>query len=92
MSYYYLAASLAPLEFGDIPGVSFLELVEAYRMNLTDSDMQQLNMLRLYFDLENIKQLYTHRNVPVHLDSRGNLSKKDLSIIYDGRKDLYNGN
>ena len=83
MSYYYLAASLIPIEFGDIPELSFLDLVEQYHMNLTRQDEKQLEVLRLFFDLENIKQLYTFRSTPVHLDPRGNLSKKDLKLAIE---------
>jgi hypothetical protein len=78
MNYYYLAASLIPIEFGDIPGLTFLDLIEKYRLNLTQGDMKQLETIRLFFDLENIKQLYTSRGSPASLDSRGNLSKKEL--------------
>lgn len=85
MSYYYLAASLTPVEFGDIPELSFLELMEKYYMNLTKHDKKQLEIIRLYFDLENIRQLYTFRSAPIHLDPRGNLSKKDLKQVLEDR-------
>lgn len=88
MSYYYLAASLIPVEFGDIPELGFLELVEKYDMNLTKQDKRQLEVIRLFFDLENIKQLYTFRSTPIHLDSRGNLSKKELKQALE-EKDFF---
>lgn len=88
MSYYYLAASLIPIEFGDIPELSFLDLVEKYQMNLSKQDKKQLETIRLFFDLENIRQLYTFRSAPVHLDPRGNLSKKDLKQALE-EKDFF---
>lgn len=88
MSYYYLAASLIPIEFGDIPELSFLDLVEKYQMNLTSQDKKQLEIIRLFFDLENIKQLYTFRSTPIHLDPKGNLSKKELKQALE-EKDFF---
>jgi hypothetical protein len=78
MTYYYLAASLVPIEFGDVPELSFLDLVDQYEMNLTQHDLHQVNVVRLYFDLENIRQFYTFNAAPMHLDPRGNLSQQDL--------------
>lgn len=78
MAYYYLSASLTPLEFGDMPDIGFMELMERYNVNLSASDKKQLEVIRLFFDLENIKRIYNYRSEPFHIDPRGNLSKNEL--------------
>lgn len=78
MGYYYLATSLIPLEFGDISDLSFLELIDKYSLTLSESSMKELKVIRLYFDLENIKQILIDGSSPSYFDPRGNLSKKEL--------------
>lgn len=88
MTYYYLAASLPPIEFGDLPELQFTELADQYRMNLDRSGKQQLKVIRLYFDLENIRQLYTFRSAPIHIDPRGNYSKQELKQVLEDKESL----
>lgn len=74
MTYYYLATSLTPLEFGDKPDISFQALCEKFSELLPEDEMTQLKILRMYFDLENIKRFFRNEK----LDSRGNLNEKEL--------------
>ena len=78
MAYYYLATSLIPLEFGDIPDLSFLELIDKYSLTLSGVEIEELKIIRLYFDLENIKQLLINDPASFAFDLRGNLSQKEL--------------
>lgn len=88
MTYYYLAASLVPIEFGDIPEQGFIELLDQYAMNLGARDKKQLQVIRRYFDLENIRQLYIFRSAPISLDPRGNFSKQELEHALEHKSGL----
>jgi len=88
MAYYYLAASLPPMEFGDLPELSTMELLDQYGMNFDKQAREQLAVLRLWFDLQNIRQLYTFRSGPVHLDVRGNFAKQELKQALEDQHGL----
>lgn len=77
MAYYYLSSSLTPLEFGDHPEMSFLFLCEKYKENLSQSDMQQLDVIRKKMDLMNIKKILRNEEI----DKRGILNKKELQDV-----------
>jgi len=73
-SYYYLAASLPPLEFPHLPSESFVSLEESLRTNLTQGDQKQVMALRLFADILNIRPLFLAEEI----DAKGNLSEKEL--------------
>jgi Protein of unknown function (DUF2764) len=85
MAFYYLTSSLTPLQFGDVPEMGFLSLVEKYNFNFLPGDRQKLKKLRLFFDIENIKRLQSGRSLIPELDQRGNLGKKELKEALDNR-------
>lgn len=73
-NYYYLAASLPPLEFPSVPDISFDVLRESLRLNLSKKDLQKVEALRLFIDISNIRPLLLEEEI----DPRGNLSEKEL--------------
>jgi hypothetical protein len=73
-NYYYLAASLPPLEFPSMPDVSFVSLREALKLNLSKSDLKKVETLRLFIDISNIRPLLLEEEI----DPRGNLEEKEL--------------
>lgn len=73
-NYYYLAASLPPLEFPSIPDISFESLKEALRVNLSEKDLKKVESLRLFVDISNIRPLLLEEEI----DPRGNFSEKEL--------------
>lgn len=73
-NYYYLAASLPPLDFPCVPDISFVEIKSALRLNLSKSDLKKVETLRLFVDLNNIRPLLLEEEI----DPRGNLSEKEL--------------
>lgn len=73
-NYYFTAASLPSLILGEKPEISFEQLQERLKINLTAGDFAKVATLRRLIDLENIRQLYL--NLP--LDLRGNLNEKEL--------------
>ncbi len=82
-NYYFLAASLPPLVLGEKPDITFEELVGRLAINLYDNDMQKTVVFRRWIDLNNIRALYLEDAI----DSRGNLSEKELDqalLLQDG--------
>jgi hypothetical protein len=73
-NYYYLATTLPPLEFPSVPDISFESLKESLSLNLSEKDLKKVEVLRLFVDINNIRPLLLEEEI----DSRGNLSEKDL--------------
>jgi hypothetical protein len=82
-NYYFLAASLPPLELGEKPDLSFEELVARLQINMEADDLQKTVVFRRWIDINNIRALFLEDAV----DSRGNLSEKELDqalLLQDG--------
>lgn len=73
-NYYFLAASLPPLELKEKPEISFEELSARLEVNLSQKDFAKTVVLRRYIDLCNIKALFLEEPI----DPRGNLDEKEL--------------
>ncbi len=73
-NYYYLAASLPPLEFPQKAEVSFVSLEPTLELNLSKKDMEKVRSLRLFTDLCNIRPTILEEEI----DPRGNLKEKEL--------------
>ena len=73
-NYYFVAPSLPVLVLGDIPDMSFKEVMHRLEMNLSKSDLQQVAAIRLSIDLQNIRSLYLEQP----LDDHGNLNEREL--------------
>ncbi len=82
-NYYFLAASLPPLSLGEKPDLSFDELKARLAINLTKTDAKKAVVFQRFFDLSNIRALYSEDAI----DTRGNLSEKELDealLVQDG--------
>jgi hypothetical protein len=82
-NYYFLAPSLPPLILGEKPDISFEELINRLEINLTKKDLEKAACFRRYLDISNIRALFLEESI----DSRGNLSEKDLDealLLKDG--------
>lgn len=73
-NYYYLASSWPPLDFPSSPDISFSSMSESLRLNLSSNDSKQIEALRLFIDISNIRPLLIEEKI----DSRGNFPEKDL--------------
>lgn len=73
-SYYYLSTALPELRLGNPPEISFKYLAFLLKENLSQSDFEKTKVIRLFFDLENIRSLW--RKEP--LDSRGIFDENSL--------------
>ncbi|MCI0382573.1 MAG: DUF2764 domain-containing protein [Chlamydiae bacterium] len=81
-NYYFLAPSLPPLVVGETPDITFEELDYRLSTNLYKKDYEKVHLFRRYFDLHNIRSLLLEEP----LDSRGNLTEKELDealLIHD---------
>jgi hypothetical protein len=85
MTFYYLASSLTPIEFGDLADYGFLDLLEKFDLSITRHDRKSFRVLRLFYDLENLKKTFIVTSAPIELDPRGNLSKKELQEALEHR-------
>lgn len=57
--YFFLVPSLPELRIGNPPEISWDELSFLLHSNLSKNDYEKVRMLRLYFDLENIRSLWS---------------------------------
>lgn len=74
-NYYYLAASLPPLEFPVLPDeIGSISLRSSLEMDLSKADREKVRSLYLFVDLSNIKPLFGEEEI----DPRGNLDEKAL--------------
>ncbi len=72
--YYFLATALPPLMIGKKPEVSFDELRELLRANLTAADWVQFTDLLRLIDLSNIRSLW----LKGPFDERGNFEPQEM--------------
>jgi hypothetical protein len=79
--YYFLASLLPHLEIGHVPFLGFFELMELLKINLTQEDLQKVERILGFIDLENLRALWTGEP----LDPRGNLTKEQLEEISQSR-------
>ena len=72
--YFFLAPSLPPIELGKKPELSFEELKERLRINLSKEDWEKARTFLLYIDISNIRSLLMEEPI----DPRGYLTEKEL--------------
>jgi hypothetical protein len=73
-NYYFLANSLPPIQVGEEPDMSFVELSHLLTLNLKPHDQKKVEAIRRYYDVLNLRLLW--QEAP--LDPRGNYSEIDL--------------
>jgi hypothetical protein len=73
-AYYFFDTLLPPLQIGKAPEMSWAEFCDLARQNLSPQDLKQLEALRLWYDLQNLRQLWTE----LPLQPFGNLDQEGL--------------
>jgi len=73
-NYYFVVPSLPPLAIGEVPGITFAELMARLKTSLDKTDLQKVKVLRRFIDIYNIRALLMEEEV----DPRGNLGEKEL--------------
>ncbi len=82
--YYYLAASLPPLQIGAAVDITFEEFKSRLEINLKKSDLAMARKIRQLIDIYNIRAILLEEEI----DPRGNLSKKELDEALLVKADL----
>lgn len=72
--YFFLAASLPPLQIGAAVDITFDEFKSRLEINLKKKDLAKANKIRQLIDIYNIRSLLLEEEI----DPRGNLTKKEL--------------
>lgn len=78
-NYYFLASLLPELEIGHVPKLSFDELIDLIRINVTEEDKEIVYDFLRTIDIQNFLKLW--REEP--LDLRGNLDEEELEKALD---------
>lgn len=81
--YYFLAASLPPLQIGAAVDITFDEFKSRLDINLKKKDLAKARKIRQLVDIYNVRAILLDEEI----DSRGNLTKKELDealLVKDG--------
>ncbi|MDN3504820.1 MAG: DUF2764 family protein [Rhabdochlamydiaceae bacterium] len=73
-NYYFLANALPELLIDSKPVISYMDVMTLFQENLTESDLDQVKTLRLYYDILNIQRLMEEEA----FDFRSNWSSNEL--------------
>jgi len=73
-NYYFLGTSLSPIAIGAKPAITFRELIDLLRANLTPADWHKVSDLLLLIDLSNIRALW----MGSPFDERGQFTSNQL--------------
>jgi hypothetical protein len=73
-NYYFIVPSLPPLSLDVRPELGFVELMERLRLGLTKGDWAQVELLRLFVDICNIRSFLMEEEI----DPKGNLGEKEM--------------
>ncbi|MDP1836617.1 MAG: DUF2764 family protein [Chlamydiales bacterium] len=80
--YYFVASLLPPLRIGNPSDISFSEFMFACEVNLHKDDLRKVQVLRRYYDLQNLRLLIAKPQVDEELekelDYRGNMDENTL--------------
>ena len=72
--YFFLGASMPALHFGAAPQISFAELEDSYKLNLSKGDFARFCRWRESIDMGNLKRLWLDEGI----DVRGNCGPEEL--------------
>ena len=73
-NYYFVGTILPPLSFETEPEVDFRSLDSLLKDNLSQSDYQKTVAIRRFFDLLNLRALWTHEAMDLH----GEMSAQEM--------------
>jgi hypothetical protein len=79
MKYYFLGASLTPPELEHPLDIGFDQLMARFELNLTGEDKKCLEALRTYYDVCNLRLLWSDEQI----DKRGMLAVDELEARVD---------
>jgi len=74
MKYYFFASALPPLQIGHPPDIGFHAFRFLLRSNLTREDFEKAKLMRLYYDIQNIRAFWLKEE----LDPRGFFNPNEL--------------
>lgn len=83
--YYFLATALPELTMDEPPDISFYELENFLKLNLSAEDLEKTKIIRRYYDIENIRSFWRGDEA---LDHFGNLNALELEEALDNRVNL----
>lgn len=83
-TYYFLASALPALQIGVPPEIGFEEFQHLLKDNLTAVDYQKVQVLRFYYDIQNIRAYWKGEA----LDPWGNLDENELEEALLARETL----
>jgi len=66
MDYYYLSTALPELKLGAPPEISFADFVFLMRENLSEKDLEKTHVIRLFFDIENMRNFWRKEPLDLH--------------------------
>ena len=84
MQYYFLVLSLPPVSLQAKPEISFKEVMEFVRLNISSADLKKVQILLRQIDLYNIRALWL--GLPFEVE--GNFEAKELEELLLGRDEL----
>lgn len=76
--YYYVGIVLPELSFDEPPELSFQELDQLLRDQLSSADYQKTRLIREYFDLLNLRALWLGQPWDMPWDVRGELTESEM--------------
>ena len=82
--YYFVGTFLPELTFESPPEISFAELEELFRDNLSKKDLEKIFYIRRFYDILNVRALWNEEE----LDPKGDLSAIELNEAIEGRVGL----
>ncbi len=85
MSLYFAIGSLPRLEFDAKPDTTTAAVIELFEMNLPESALKQLKVLRRWIDLRNLSRMIGQHE---YFDYRGNESRSTLKEHLDNEVEL----
>lgn len=83
-NYFFVATALPPLQLGVPPDITFKEFVDLLKINLSAEDLAKTQVIRRFYDIQNIRALWKHEP----LDYHGNLNLLDLEAALLDREGL----
>lgn len=71
---FFVGSALPPLTLGEMPELSFVDLMALLESNLSKRELEQVRLLRLSIDIENVRRYLLSESI----DTRGVFSEKEI--------------
>lgn len=80
--YFFTATALPPISIGTSPDLSFADMMFLCETNLSHADLEKTHVMRTFYDLQNLRQLWAKNAMSEKLDEtldpRANLDENGL--------------